>query len=141
MMINPASTSRATQPGPNRTVVLDELDGVVDGQLDVVAVFGPTAFDVFHLSRSVRESFGSDEEMTECLTTLANETRCEFMKHGLFAGLRPVPRKMEYKVTDYLERKLIRVYAGGRGMLVAVGREEEKRPVIKAAYELLEDGL
>ncbi len=139
MILTPSRLSGANDPTPNSEVVLLTLRQVSDRPLGLVAVFGATSFDVFHVDDRVVDSFETRDDLREHITDLAEETRREFVEHGLFTGLDPArgPDRVEYRTREYGEGQLVQVFVGGRGMLFAVAPDEEEEPLAEAAAQLL----
>lgn len=137
MIHNPARMNSANWPGPDRGVVLQSLGDAVEGSLDLVAVYGATSFDLFHVGDELSDSFDDREDLIGRLTSLAEETRRDFVRHGLFSGLRPTHERVEYKTREVDGRKLLQVYCGGRGMLLFVSPDEPEEPLVRTAMGLL----
>ena len=137
MIGNPAQMKSANWPGPNRDVAMGTLRGAADEPLDLVAVYGATAFDLFHVSDALSASYGDRATLCATISELAEEMREEFVRHGLFAGLRPTQNRVEYKSGTLDGRKLLQVYCGGRGMVLLVHPDQPEKPLVRAAIELL----
>ncbi|MDS0293336.1 hypothetical protein [Halogeometricum luteum] len=127
----------ANWPGPNRDVAMGTLREAADEPLDLVAVYGATSFDLFHVSDALSESCNDRASLVEIITELAEEMREEFVRHGLFSGLRPTQKRVEYKSSMLNGRKLLQVYCGGRGMVLLVHPDQREEPLVRAAMELL----
>ncbi|WP_089879510.1 hypothetical protein [Halogeometricum limi] len=127
----------ANWPGPNRNVAVETFERVADEPLDLIAVYGATAFDLFHVSDELSSSYDDSGELTETISELAEEMRQDFVRHGLFAGLRPTQDRVEYKSGTLDGRKLLQVYCGGRGMLLVADPDEPEEPLVRAAMSLL----
>ncbi|SFR42728.1 hypothetical protein SAMN04487947_1303 [Halogeometricum rufum] len=137
MIHNPAQMKSANWPGPDRNVAVKTLESVADESLDLVAVYGATAFDLFHVSDELSASYDDRTALVERLSDLAEEMRQDFVRHGLFAGLRPTHERVEYKSGTLDGRKLLQVYCGGRGMLLVVSTDEDEEPLVRAVMGLL----
>jgi predicted methyltransferase len=137
MIHNPARMNSANWPGPDRNVVLDALRSTAEESVDLVAVYGATAFDVFHVSDDLSASFDDRSTLSERLTELAEEMRRDFVRHGLFSGLRPTQDRVEYKTGELRGRKIVQVYVGGKGMVLVVDPSEEVEPLVKTVVSLL----
>lgn len=137
MIIDPARMISVNGPGPNSDVAMDAIRETAEGAVSLVAVYGATAFDLFHVGESVRESFGSRDELVSHLSTLAEETRREFMERGLFSGLSPVQNSVEYRFEERDGHGVLQVYCGGRGMLLFVDADEPVEPLVRTASKLL----
>jgi hypothetical protein len=124
-------------PGPNRRVVLRSLDDTAEGSLDLVAVYGATSFDLFHVGDELSASFDDRGALLRRLTDLAEEARIEFVRQGLFSGLRPTQKRVEYKTRPVDGGKLLQVYCGGRGMLLLVSSDEPEKPLVRTMTGLL----
>ncbi|KAB1189283.1 MULTISPECIES: hypothetical protein [Haloferax] len=124
-------------PGPKSDVALDAIRETAEGAVSLVAVYGATAFDLFHVGEPVRESFGSRDELVAHLGDLAKETRREFMERGLFSGLSPVQNSVEYQFERQDGRGVLQVYCGGRGMLLFVDTDEPVEPLVRTASHIL----
>jgi hypothetical protein len=109
----------------------------VEGSLDLVAVYGATSFDLFHVGDVLSESFDDRADLEQRLASLAEEMRQDFVRHGLFAGLRPTHARVEYKTREMAEKKLLQVYCGGRGMLLLVSPDEREERLVRTAMSLL----
>lgn len=136
MILNPGRLVPVNGPGPNSDVAMDALRDTADGTVSLVAVYGATAFDLFHVGPSVREAFESRAELVSHLNDIAEETRQEFMQHGLFSGLTPVQNDVEYRFEEREERGVLQVYCGGRGMLLFVEPDEPVEPLVRTASQL-----
>lgn len=138
MIIDPARMASVNTPGPRSEFVMNAVQGTSKGDVSLVAVYGATAFDLFHVGRSVRAAFESRSDLMSHLSDLAEETRREFMERGLFSGLSPVQNSVEYQLQetddDYA---VLQVYCGGRGMLLFVEHDEPVEPLVKTASHLL----
>lgn len=137
MIIDPARMVSVNGPGPNSDVAMDAIRGTAEGAVALVAVYGATAFDLFHVGEAVRESFGSRAELVAHLGDLAEETRREFMERGLFSGLSPVQNSVEYRFQERDAHGVLQVYCGGRGMLLFVDSDEPVEPLVRTASKLL----
>lgn len=137
MIHNPAQMNSANWPGPDRNVAVKTLRSVADDRLDLVAVYGATSFDLLHVSDDLSASYDDRESLVGRISDLAEETRRDFVRHGLFAGLRPTHDRVEYKSGTLDGRKLLQVYCGGRGMLLLVDTEEPEEPLVRAVMGLL----
>ena len=139
VILSPARLSGANDPAPNSDVVLSTLRGVSDGPLGLVAVFGATSFDVFHVDDVMVDSFEDRDAVRAHISELAQETRRQFVEHGLLTGLNPTqgPNQVRYRTREYRDGQLVEVFVGGRGMLVAAVAEEPVEPLATAAAQLL----
>ncbi|AFK18788.2 hypothetical protein E6P09_08390 [Haloferax mediterranei ATCC 33500] len=124
-------------PGPDSDVAMDAIRETAEGAVSLVAVYGATAFDLFHVGETVREAFGSRDELVAHLSSLAEETRREFMERGLFSGLSPVQNSVEYRFEERDDYGVLQVYCGGRGMLLFVEPDEPVEPLVRTASQLL----
>ena len=139
MILTPTRLAGANDPAPNSEVVLSTLREVSDRPLGLVAVFGATSFDVFYVDDRIVDSFETRSDLGEHISELAEETRREFVEHGLFTGLDPSRGhdRVEYRTREYGEGRLVQVFVGGRGMLFAVSPDETVEPLAEAAAQLL----
>lgn len=137
MIRNPAQMKSANWPGPNRDVAMETLRRAADEPIDLVAVYGATSFDLFHVSDALSASYDDRASLIATISDLAGEMREEFVRHGLFAGLRPTQKQVEYKSGTLDGRKLLKVYCGGRGMVLLVHSDQQAEPLVRAAMELL----
>ena len=112
---------------------------VIDAETgaELVAVYGATSFDLFHVSDALSASYDDRTSLTATISELAEEMREEFVRYGLFAGLRPTQKRVEYKSGTLDGRKLLQVYCGGRGMLLLVDTDEPEEPLVRAVMGLL----
>jgi hypothetical protein len=124
-------------PGPKSDVAMKAIRGTAKGAVSLVAIYGATAFDLFHVGETVRESVGSRRELITHLSSLAEETRREFMERGLFSGLSPVQNSVEYRFQERGDCGILQVYCGGRGMLLFVDCDEPVEPLVRTASKLL----
>ncbi|KAB1198895.1 MULTISPECIES: hypothetical protein [Haloferax] len=124
-------------PGPNSDVAMEAIRETAEGAVSLVAVYGATAFDLFHVGEAVRKSFGSRDELVAQLGTLAEETRREFMERGLFSGMSPVKNSVEFRFEKSEDYGILQVYCGGRGMLLFVDTDEPVEPLVRTASKLL----
>ena len=139
MILTPSRLSGANHPVPNSEAVRSargDADGRPPG---LVAVFGATSFDVFHVADRIVGSFDTRAELGEHIAELAEETRREFVEHGLFTGLDPArdPSRVEYRSREYGDGRLVQVFVGGRGMLFAVDADAPVEPLAETAAQLL----
>lgn len=139
MILTPSRLSGANYPVPNSEAVLSALSDADGRPPGLVAVFGATSFDVFHVADRIVDSFDTRAELGEHIDELAAETRREFVEHGLFAGMSPArnPGRAEYLSREYCDGRLVRVFVGGRGMLVAVDADAPVEPLAETAAQLL----
>ncbi|WP_410766243.1 hypothetical protein [Haloferax sp. DFSO60] len=124
-------------PGPRSEFVMNAIQETSKGDVPLVAVYGATSFDLFHVGESVRTAFESRSDLVSHLSDLAEETRREFMERGLFSGLSPVQNSVEYRFEDEGDYAVLQVYCGGRGMLLFVEDDEPAEPLVKTASHLL----
>ncbi|WP_416839951.1 hypothetical protein [Haloferax sp. DFSO52] len=124
-------------PGPNSDVAMGAIQKTAEGAVPLVAVYGATAFDLFHVGEAVRKSFGSRDELVAHLGDLAEETRREFMERGLFSGLSPVQNSVEFRFEERADHGVLQVYCGGRGMLLFTALDEPVEPLVRTASKLL----
>ena len=139
MILTPSRLSGANDPAPNSEVVLSTLSDVDGRPPELVAVFGATSFDVFHVADRVVDSFDTRNELRKHISELAEETRREFVEHGLFTGLSPArdPGRVEYRSREYGDDRLVQVFVGGRGMLFVVAADAPVEPLAETAAQLL----
>lgn len=135
MIIDPSRMASVNGPGPDSEVAMEALRGTAKGAVSLVAVYGATAFDLFHVGETVREDFRSRDELVAHLSSLAEETRREFMERGLFSGLSPVQNSVEYRFEERDGYGVLQVYCGGRGMLLFVDPDESVEPLVKTASD------
>ena len=139
MILTPSRLSGANDPAPNSEVVLSTLSDVDGRPPGLVAMFGATSFDVFHVADRIVDSFDTRTELREHISGLAEETRREFVERGLFTGLSPVrdPGRVEYRSREYGDGRLVQVFVGGRGMLFVVDSDAPVEPLAETAAQLL----
>ncbi|ELZ85671.1 hypothetical protein C453_07638 [Haloferax elongans ATCC BAA-1513] len=137
MIIDPARMASVNGPGPDSDVAMDAINETAQGDVSLVAIYGATSFNLFHVGEAVRQSFGSKPELIDHLSELAEETRREFMERGLFSGLSPVQNSVEYQFDEEDSHGVLQVYCGGRGMLLFVDPDEEVEPLVRTASQLL----
>ena len=139
MILTPSRLSGANDPAPNSDVVLSALSDSGGRPPGLVAVFGATSFDVFHVADRIVDSFETQVELREHIAELAEETRREFVEHGLFTGLNPIrdPSQVEYRSRACDGGRLVQVFVGGRGMLFVVGSDTPVEPLAETAARLL----
>ncbi len=137
MILNPSRMADPNGPTPDRDLVVDTLEGKAQTDLSLIAVYGATSFDIFHVGDPFRESFDDEAALQAHFSDLADEMRTEFFEHGLFAGLRPTHQQVEYRTRPHGDERLLQVYCGGRGMVVVLDAEEPVKPLVHAACQLL----
>ena len=139
MILTPSRLAGANDPAPNGEVVLSALSDVDGHTPGLVAVFGATSFDVFHVADRIVDSFDDRAELRGHIAELAEETRREFVEHGLFTGLSPTrdPSRVEYRSREYGDGRLVQVFVGGRGMLFAVEEGASVESLAETAAQLL----
>ena len=139
MILTPSRLSGANDPAPNSEVVLSALSDAHGRPPELVAVFGATSFDVFHVADRIVDSFDTRAELGEHIAELAEETRREFVEHGLFTGLSPArdPSRVEYRSREYGDGQLVQVFVGGRGMLFVVDADAPAESLAETAAQLL----
>jgi hypothetical protein len=136
-MMDPSRMASPNGPPPRRDAVVDSLVETCSTEPSLVAVFGATSFDVFHVGSEFKQSFEGDANFREHIAELAAEARTEFFEHDLFAGLRPTHERIEYQTRSYGNERLLQVYCGGRGMLLVVDTDQSVKPLVQASCELL----
>ena len=141
MILNPARAPSGKGPGPDNDVVLRTLERTAEGSLELVAVYGATSFDLFHVGDALGEALGADERLPDHIAALAQESRSEFVEHGLFAGMRPTGAQVDYRTEERDGLRFLYVYYGGRGMLLAIDPDEPIPPLVRTAAGLLGSSL
>lgn len=132
---------RPNGPLPDSDVVLSTLRQRSEAEIAFVAVYGATSFDVFYVGDAIREAFDDRDDFRSYISGLAQKARDEFVERGLFAGLRPVGDRIEFRVDEHDGLQFVHVFCGGRGMLLAVDPDEPVKPLVSVAAGLLSGSL
>ena len=137
MIIDPVRMAAPNGPTPSHPVVMDALSEVTDSDLELVAMFGATSFDIFHVGDAFGDRFEDAAALRRHLTSIGEDLRSEFFQRDLFGGLRPTGDRVEYTTKEQGGVVFVQVFCGRRGMLLAVDADGPIPPLVDAASKLL----
>jgi len=137
MIIDPVKMATPNGPTPSHPVVMDALSDATDSDLALVAMFGATSFDIFHVGDAFGERFEDGAALRQHLTSIAQDLRSEFFQRDLFGGLRPTGDRVEYTTKEQGDVMFVEVFCGRRGMLLGVDADASVPPLVDAASKLL----
>ena len=116
------SDSERTENGEAR---LGSLHDRVDGTLYSVVRFGADDFEVVYTAEAARAMYDDDDTMREHFRRIFDYVGIDFAEKALFSDvLLSGQGTVRYMTTCMASVKLVRIYAGSEGVLVAVDPEE-----------------
>jgi len=124
-------------PTPSHPVVMDTLTEATEAELELVAMFGATSFDVFHVGDTFEEQFDDASDLRGHLASMAGELQSEFFERDLFEGLLPTDDRVKVTTVEGESVTYVEVFCDQRGMLLAVDPDASVPPLAEAASKLL----